>query len=573
MGHQRLVDGVSSTVPEWVGSWVYGGARPEFFQAEGLVVACVVAVACGSFWAAGLSESKGPRALWMLNAAVACVGLAGAGDAAAVMLGAVAHIMGWGGARALGPALPSEGWQFGPTKAGLFGLVCLGLVGISLPLLWVDACVGFPSGVSVPAIAMATGVVLAVLSLWLRREHPRTAVSVMTAGLAGLGVLTVRSSTEGPAVDVWGWRADVLAESHLRRSLVDYRPDEREASVARHSRPEAATIEGLAPVLQSHAGMFGAQGRFLSDWLEADAAIYVSAPGKARESALNRAYSTLLKNECQPEAGVLSEMFAWVACSAGDWARATGHFEAAIRAQPRAAMAWYGYGLALRSAGRLGDAESAWCRWCLLEPRAVFSPVWTRPPMKDSQAPVMRAWREAMARIRPKLPKAEVARFDRFARWQTAWVASRGVAEQFLAASAPEGAGDYDPTVMQVRLRYRELLANPTEARIGAFYSAAVALLTDRHLNLGQCRRLHVVMKGEPDPVAGVPVSSLISRPRMPGWLDVSSFTEGGAGASLGDFEENLPVRLLTYGWNAGHVPVPLEELIPPASVARVPKS
>lgn len=140
----------------------------------------------------------------------------------------------------------------------------------------------------------------------------------------------------------------------------------------------------------------------------------------------------------------------------------------------------------------------------------------------------------------------------RYDRWLEAYEAAPGNMSRFLEMTADV---ETDGTVRLIRTRLAEVLAKPNPTRVGAVLSAAVTLTTDRHVNLGQCNALYALMKGDHPPAWAREVLNLRTRPILSDWP--RRFTEGGAGATLHDFEENLPIRMTTYGWTVPRPEIP----------------
>jgi len=195
-----------------------------------------------------------------------------------------------------------------------------------------------------------------------------------------------------------------------------------------------------------------------------------------------------------------------------------------------------GAGLAAAGAGDRARAVDELTLRCVSDPRAIFSPAWDREPLASLRNDVRHRWKTAAL-------AANDARQDRFVIWSDAWERAGGNVRRFL--EDPANTAPVPASVRLYRERLLDTLKAPDDAKIGAIFSAGVAMFTDRHVNLGQCHRLFEACDGGAR-AAAIPERILISRPLLPGWGRLP--VEGGAGTAPHDFEENLLVRMTTYG-------------------------
>lgn len=561
--HDRLIYSLSTTVPDWA-QWDLAGARTGAFAANPLMAwpACAAWAAC--VWLAGRSRDKWARTLWLLSTLLGTVAAIGAGDAGAVFAMGAAVLGAWGVVAWATKSRPSLKPVWTAGAASLFALT-------GIALLWrtsfPDAGAPVLSWIFAYAVMIAAGLVAAGAVAFAARARPTLAGALGAAVFAG--VLYVGPGTTGIPGAWAARRAEIvrLTESSgwraLRGDFAETRLSEAEASVQRLPRPEADTLWTRRRESANRASSFGDEGKTASGWLTADEALYAGCTG-AQRNGLRAAALTRLTTA--PAGPVAEEMTGWLRLDAGDFAGAATQFRNALAASPAAPMRWLGMGLAEIGAGRDEQAAKALATWCLLDPRAVFSPAWQRAPLDKLRPAAMRDWTESVSGLiaGDAVSANDAARLLRFTGWLSAWERAGGNPEKFLDdAQAPAPVAG---AVRLVRERMRETLREPSDAKIGAILSAGTALLADRHVNLGQCHDIFDAMRAGKTGTVAAPATILISRPVMPGWADACRITEGGAGATLHDFEENLVVRLLTYGHESAHIQIPdkfLREALP----------
>lgn len=540
LSHERLVDGLSSTVPEWRGTWDYSGARTGAYAASDLSLVCLAAFSALTLWLAGMSRSPVPRTLWLFATLCTSIGIVGAGEPGvlyAILLSVASTACVVWAFR-----IPEErrfyfNWKGGVPKVLLLSLVAGGGVYFAMSFVWGRALI--VTGVASPSMGWIISlmvIVLAGLVLVMNRKwriHPAIPAAVLAA------VLVPKSGSGGPGT--WPYSPGVF---YLQEALKDYRATESESAVMRFSRPEKTTVWEAGPALQRRASGSD-EARLLRLWLLADEAIYREfSDAKTKAESLRAAESELDKFDGRANPVAYGEIAGWLAYSTGRFDVSRQAFRKVLVLNKNDPMAWYGMALAEIGAGRTKAAESALTAWCLLDPRALFSPAWARTPLSGLRAGVLVRWRQIATRQDAGMNAESRNILKRYGRWLDAYEATPGNMGRFLQMTADV---ETDGTVRVIRTRLAEVLAKPEPIRIAAVLSAAVALTTDRHVDLGQCRALYELMAGGSPPESVRGILNLRTRPRLSGWP--ARFTEGGAGATLHDFEENLPIRMTTYGW------------------------
>lgn len=574
----KLVYSLSVTVPAW-GEWSFAGIRAPANTANEAIAWLLCSGWTTVVWLAGNSRRKIERPLWLLTALLGAVACIGAGDLNAVVvmpLSVTVTAIMLNASNAGSPSGNESGDKIRLlSKSGLkpigtaLMLGVLTLAGVMAVWRTGFADAGDPVSVRIPSYALATVVAAAVAYvIACRTRNRRTlggalmAATFAAAWYTGPGPMGFRSAWEARRHEVVR-----LTESkdwrELRQELEETRLSEAEASVQRMPRPETATQWARRQTLGTTAGGLGDEGGALAGWLATDEALFAGTTGAEQERSRATAKT---RREAMPAGPIAAETAGWPALDAGDYARAAADFRRALEAQPAAPMRWLGLALAEAGAGHEDAATQALAHWCLIDPRAVFSPAWNRAPLDRLRPESMRRWKVSIEKLSADdaLSANDAARLHRFEGWLSAWERAGGDVAKFLddtsAPVPPAGA------VRLVRERTRDTLREPTDAKIGAIISAGTALLANRHVNLGQCHEIFNAMRDGKTGTNGAKATIMISRPLMPDWPETCRITEGGAGATLHDFEENLVVRLLTYGHESAHIQIPdkfLREALP----------
>lgn len=558
LSHERLVYALATPEPAW-GSWDLYGARTQTFTASSLrswllCSACAIAV-----WMAGCRCGKILRSLWLLAALLGVTGFVGSGDSEAIMVVILAVVMTWMMVR-FGAIYRSETITLPSLKPVWIG-VTLGLCALpAIRTIWRTSFADSPpTPINDAFLYIILTIIGASAAYFLLKAMRRTPVEGGGLVVGYFALLWYVGQSGSDIASVWEARHESLVRltesqtwRELRAGLTATRLSESEASVQRLARPEVNSQWTQRLAFAEKARLLGAEGVRVSMWLAADWVLYASPPNQAQARA-----EVLYSLQKLPSDAAVDEIKAWLNLESPKPKEAAALFRRVIEATPNAPMPWLGLGLAETGAGRDDAATRALARWCTLDPRAVFSPVWNRAPLKRIRSETMRKWRASIESLDAAgvLTPADTARLHRFSGWLTAWEKAGGDVAKFLddpvSPVPPTGA------VRCVRERIRETLRDPSDAKIGASISAGTALLSERHVNLGQCHEIFKAMQTAQTGTASAKASIMISRVIMPEWKHVCRITEGGVGVTLHDFEENLVMRLLTYGLESAYISIP----------------
>lgn len=525
LAHDRLIYALSTTVPAWA-DWNVAGARET---SEALPV-CVSVALC-AVWtctqvAAAHTRDKRIRPILLIAAFLGLVGCIGAGDLPTAVTAGVA-VVATGLLVKRFSGQPDRALKIILTGLGATVLACTGILVVwkaTFPAETVDV------SSRILRAAIATGI-LAYGASALRRR--RTPPGTVAAGIAAAVALALYPGNPSAGfAQSWSDRsveirrqACRLTHRELIAELDAYRPSAKEAAIVRLPRAEAGTAWNKTDDLLRKSAI---SAPAVARWLAADASSY--GPKSVADRQKMRA---ALLGEPASGDSFENDMRGWLLLAGSDATGARKAFDAAPR---ESAMSRLGAGLSALAAGDEDAAVGALTRFCELDPRALFSPAWDREPMVRVKTRVIQSWIQSVR-------GGESAPGKRFAVWLACWERADGNMRRFL--EDPRNDAPVSPAIAQVRARLLETLRSPDDARIGAIFSSGVAMLTDRHVNLGQCHALFAACAGG-EKAKQIPERTLITRPTMAGWSPLP--TEGGAGASLHDFEENLLVRLVTYG-------------------------
>ena len=570
VSHRHLVESLSTPVPIWE-SWSVQGARQAQFLIDPVLGLGLGMVWAGVMWRAGLVRAKLERSLWLFIGLAIAAAVIGAGDSGLLAAPVAGVFVAWGLAKLSGVQADSHSGAF-PLKPLWVALTLGGLAWCGIVWAWDEASLANP----IPSVLMGvfqlalSGTIGLFAAYWITGLGVQSHALSTWAGWRGITAAAVMAGslyvgTGFPDLKtVWSARFDSVskllespARKSFRRELSAYRLTPHEAAAVRMARAELSTKWEDAVVLKEKARGFGADGAAVSLWLSADVAVFSPAKAGEREAAR---ISALRDLNAAPEKGVawVGEMAGWFYLDGGQPEAAVAAFHQSLRAEPANAMAWYG--LAKAELGRQSGephAVEALAQACLLEPRMMFSPALLRPPFSSIREVALRHCEDSVLTLEKAgmISAGDVARHRRYVSWRAAWDRAQGRVANFL-----NDTGSPAPVVGSVacvRNRLNETLAKPNDDKIAAIFGSGVALLTDRHFNIGQAHRLFArCQKG--GEVWSEPKGEhiLISRPLMAGWP--STFTEGGVGSTLGEFEENLVIRLTCYGWE--DAPVKIDE-------------
>jgi hypothetical protein len=551
----HLVHSLSSAVPAWV-AWDLDGARTAPYVAGAWVSLLLLMLWSALVWRAGVVAEKLERSILLLGAlllTLAAVGTGSAGLVIAMMIGASAA---WGLIRHSMPQPPATSRPVALSawfrRHGLKPLFIAGGLGgaalAGIRVMWDTSWANQPpahfTSLMPVAISGACGLMVAGLAVRLCRTTG-VAGAVATAVIAGSVYV---DSGCADWREVWRNRIGEIQQacashssSELRAALTDYRITAYEAAVLRLPRAEASTRWERTDALIRAAREPGYTDDSLAKWLLLDRALFSSAHDTGNFSN-------------QATGASSDEMSGWLSLHDSKTTEAISAFKRSLANMPGNAMAWYGLARAqVLQPGRETSAARALSIACLLEPRFLFSPALERAPMAAIRGAALKQYLSKLTSAETGISSLGTDRLARYAAWRTAWDRAKGRVADFLddqqSPATPTGAAAC------VRSRLRETLSNPDEAKIAAIFGSGVALLTDRHFNVGQAQRLFLrCQKG--DDVWADPKGEHIlrSRPLMRGWT--SPYTEGGVGATLGEFEENIVIRLTCYGWEDATVHV-----------------
>lgn len=571
MARQNGVMALASLVPGW-DYWSFDGARTQAYDINpilswGFVILWSVVVEH-----AGSLKRDALRWPWLLASLGGCVTSIGIGDYPAAIVMAV--------------AIAVTTWLFKTTTKSLwFGVFLCGLSAAGITAAW---CTSFANETQ-PFVQYATqtaafGAGALGLVFFLRRALPLGAApSMATAILAGC--LYTGPSNDLPS-SAWRerWYAArciplTISEYRLRKSLATYRLSEKEASIQRFKDVNDSTKASLLPEILAQADTIHTP--LLQIWLKADAALHPDTHSKTAKGIRDEAISSIktLHQKNPHEAALAHEMEAWLLRDAGKSDEAALAFARSLAVAPDNPMAWYGLSLCKGESGRTQSAGKSYAISALLDPRTLLSPKLCRPPLRVSESVVQSAFERWTVELSNVTSSSQTERRRRYLKWAQSWKHANGEIERFLADTSV--TSPFSGAVTLIRARTLETIRAPNDEKIAALISASVSLVCDRHVNIGQSLRIFDALGGiqkpmlpwmlppsklnqEPTPgwrtscrFYGMNATSIMrSYPTMPSWRSACSFTEGGAGKCLMPFEENIPVKILTYGAEDSIIPV-----------------
>lgn len=567
ISQNKLLHAFSSRVPEWV-SWDLGGARTMVFTANPLFSWLLCAVYSASVWLAGCRSDRLLRPLWLLTALLGALAFIGAGDISVAVISTASLTLVWVLMRySAEPESDNRMIRQTPGLKSIGTAATLGMLAfIGIELIWQTSFANGANVFNLPLLgcfgSTLASIVIVLFITRIVRHRPVLSGTLMSAVLSaiwymGPGTLEFTSAWNARGVEVAR-----ITESgrwkELRRELNKTRLSEREASVQRLPRPEVNSLWKLREGLGETAQSLGNEGRIATAWLAADEALYSGKTGVEREKQRTAALEQAVT---MPAGSFAEEIKGWLYLDATGNASARIAFLNAIRLRPEAPMTWLGLALAESALGNDEAASGAFANWCLLDPRGIFSPAWSRRPMSRHREESLRRWSVFVTTpaFMKRLSKKDSERLLKFEGWLVGWRNAGGNVEKFL-----EDKNTPIPSSSAVRLireRIREVLKTPVEMKAGAVLSAGATLLAERHLNVGQCKEIFETLRGGSRD-SRLPAAAIrISRPLMSEWADSCRITEGGVGATLHDFEEDLVLKILTYGQEAAPIELPAEWL------------
>lgn len=587
MARQHLVYSLSTPVPEWA-EWPADGMRADAMRADAMLLFLLVPAWALCVWLAALVPDKVGRTLWLMASVALAVAFGGAGEV-------------WAGPVVLMATLVTRlvsGVTWKPVTLSLvLSLLTAGAVAVAWRTSGAEAA---PDGDLLSRVAYGVGVCLSVLltACCLRRRRCK----LMGGGLASACVAAVLYLGFGHAspAEAWMARKNALARwiepagaRELREALAAYRLSEAEASVCRMGSAEASTDWArFSTVLRRAEALPGGAGTLESLWLRTDALLYgareehgcvvaarwmdfkavvpvdfyrwprrlmVEVPLEAANHRAVASTGVLVSRQATlaalarleagggPDACWAAEAIGALKLDAGVYPQAAAAFRRALAGNARNAPIWWALAKAeaFQTTGDARASEALAQAW-VHDPRLLFSPELEREPLRRVAASALgRLDRLIVDGSAGGHASSWLYRAHRFREWRRQWDVSSGRMAIFLHNLRRDPAPS--ATIACLRLRLDETLRGRDEAKVGAYFASAFALVCDRHITLGGAHTLFAMCE-QGGHVWSSPTGPhrLVSRPVSVNWRGMR--TDGGMGASFVSIEEQVMARLLCYG-------------------------
>lgn len=535
MAFRRLVFSLGSTVPEW-SEWNFEGAIPSRMAASYGTTALLVIGTAGWTWMAASTSRPAYRALGLLGTLIGTVAsvLTHTGSTAWVILAATLLN---------GLALTLAGRRPTPKKPALTALGMCMLMGIGTWMLGDGPAVASHHTTALPIVFGSLGITLIGYAALFQMERRYGKHNLRDTVMA----MFLSASLLISAIGV----PELQKSNRQRQTLAALRLDELEASLQRHSRAEDSTDWVAWEKISKGKATDNPAENFTLAWLNGDLAQY--GPEATRAEA--RARGEYLAEQL-PEGSERNSLLGRMALSRKEFKVAARHYRAALSITPGEVEYLKGLAAAEIGLGNYRASAQPLALAALTDPREIFSPTLNRAPYDRIREQVRSIWRNYARELinQGHLSGEDQKHLENFVAWESAWASADGNFLRFLALVKNTRRAD---STTQVAERLQDTLADPTDEKIGAIMSSGTALLTDRHINLGQCHEAFNAILNGGSGTPEYPASILIGRPATYSWKKRGPTPNERAEASLFDQEENLPVRLTTYGRNERRLNIP----------------